>query len=307
MFSPIKTNKNEVVKMAQEAVTEQPKDSKDEQVMKRIIKSSVFTDLFGDYKYLIELYRALHPEDTTTTEKDIVDVTINNVLTDNQYNDLDFRIGNTLLVLVEHQSTWSVNIIIRILMYLMQTYNEYFKVHNIDLYSSTKAEVPKPELYVIYTGDRKSRPEYISLKDEFFSGQEVAVDAKVKVIYDGEPGDIINQYVVFTQVCNEQVKLYGRTQKAIEETIRICKDKNVLKEYLESREKEVINIMVALYDEQEVMDRYVASEKREISIQTTVEDCQFFGQSLTDAIECVASRFNLTPTVAEQKVKRYWL
>lgn len=93
--------------MAQEAVTEQPIDSKDEQVMKRIIKSSVFTDLFGDFKYLIKLYRALHPEDTTTTEKDIVDVTINNVLTDNQYNDLGFRIGNTLLVLVEHQSTWS--------------------------------------------------------------------------------------------------------------------------------------------------------------------------------------------------------
>ena len=113
---------------------------------------------------------------------------------------------------------------------------------------------------MIYTGDRKSHSEYISLKDEFFGGQEVALDAKVRVIYDGEPGDIINQYVVFTQVCNEQVKLYGRTQKAIEETIRICKDKNVLKEYLESREKEVINIMVALYDEQEVMDRYVTNK-----------------------------------------------
>ena len=139
VFCPIQTNGNEVVSMAQEAVTEQPTDRKDEQVMKRIIKSSVFTDLFGNSKYLIELYRALHPEDTTTTEKDIVDVTINNVLTDNQYNDLGFRIGNTLLVLVEHQSTWSVNIVIRILMYLMQTYNEYFKVHNIDLYSSIKA------------------------------------------------------------------------------------------------------------------------------------------------------------------------
>lgn len=90
---------------------------------------------------------------------------------------------------------------------------------------------------------------------------------KLGYVDNGQPGDIINQYVVFTQVCNEQVKKYGRTKKAIEETIRICKAQNVLKEYLETREKEVINIMVALYDEQEVMDRYVANrvnnEKKE--------------------------------------------
>ena len=47
---------------------------------------SVFGDLFGNLHYLIQLYRALHPEDTSTTEQDIFDVTINNVLTNNQYN-----------------------------------------------------------------------------------------------------------------------------------------------------------------------------------------------------------------------------
>lgn len=293
--------------MSQENFAEPPEEKKDEQVMKRIIKSSVFTDLFGNYKYLIELYRALHPEDTTATEKDIVDVTINNVLTDHQYNDLGFRIGNTLLVLVEHQSTWSVNIVVRILMYLMQTYNEYFKVHNIDLYSSTKAELPKPELYVIYTGERKARPEYISLKDEFFGGQETAVDAKVKVIYDGAPGDIINQYVIFTQVCNEQVKQYGRTQKAIEETIRICKDRDVLKEYLESREKEVVNIMVALYDEQEVMERYVSNRiKNEVNAAVSnakTENAKMIARNMLAkgqmSIEDIADCTGLSASVVE--------
>ena len=82
----------------------------------------------------------------------------------------------------------------------------------------------------------------------------------MKVIYDGEPGDIINQYVLFTRICNEQARLYGRTQKAVEETIRVCKSRDVLKEYLGSKEKEVINIMVALYDEQEIMERYVTNK-----------------------------------------------
>ena len=48
--------------------------------IKRTIKDSVFTDLFSIPKYLIRLYRALHPEDKTTDEKDIVNVTMNNIL-----------------------------------------------------------------------------------------------------------------------------------------------------------------------------------------------------------------------------------
>ena len=245
--------------MAQEAVTENGKHV----TMKRTVKDSVFTDLFGIPKYLIELYRALHPEDKTTEEKDIVNVTIKNILTDQPYNDLGFRIGNTVLLLLEAQSTWTVNIIVRILMYLMQTYNDYCSENGLDLYGSTRVKLPKPELYVIFTGERKDHPEYITLKDEFFDGQEVAVDAKVKIIYDGQPGDIINQYVTFTKVANDQMNKHGKTRKAVEETIRICIDEDVLTEYLKEREVEVMDIMTALFDEEEVSRRYGLRMQRE--------------------------------------------
>ena len=52
------------------------------------------------------------------------------------------------------------------------------------------------------------------------------------MIYDGKEGDIINQYVAFTKIYNEPVKLHGRTREAVLETNRICKDQNVLGEYL---------------------------------------------------------------------------
>lgn len=39
-------------------------------------------------------------------------------------------------------------------------------------------------------------------------------------------------------------KLHGKTRTAILETIRICKDKNVLTEYLLEREKEVDALFV---------------------------------------------------------------
>lgn len=274
--------------------------------VKYTAKDSVFGDLFGNLHYLIQLYRALHPEDTSTTEQDIFDVTINNVLTNNQYNDLGFRVGNRLLVLVEAQSTWSVNILIRTLMYLMETLNQYFTENGVDLYRSAKAEIPEPELYVIYTGDKKDVPKQISLKDEFFGGKDVAVDARVKVITSSESGDIINQYIVFTQVLNEQVKIHGRTREAIEETIKICKDRNILKEYLESRSKEVIDIMIALYDGQEVLDRFVANEKKESEIKATVNTCQRFGKDLSEAINEIINQFGLSATSAETKAKEYW-
>lgn len=247
--------------MAQETAAENGRQV----AMKRTVKDSVFANLFADTKYLIKLYRALHPEDKKTEEKDIENVTIKNILTDQPYNDLGFRIGNTVLLLLEAQSTWTVNIIVRILMYLMQTYNDYCSENGLDLYGSTRVKLPKPELYVIFTGERKDHPEYITLKDEFFGGQEVAVDAKVKIIYDGQPGDIINQYVTFTKVANDQMKKYGKTRKAVEETIRICIDEDVLTEYLKEREVEVMDIMTALFDEEEVSRRYGIRMQRENS------------------------------------------
>ena len=164
-------------------------------IMKRTIKDSVFTNLFQDKKYLIQLYQALHPEDKAVTEDKLTDVTIENVLTDNIYNDLGFMVGNRLLILVEAQSTWTVNIIIRALMYLIQTYHNYFERTKQSLYRSKKVQLPIPELYVIYTGDRKTKPSEISLTKEFFGGRECCLDVKVKMIYDGKEGDIINQYI----------------------------------------------------------------------------------------------------------------
>ena len=77
-------------------------------------KDSIFRDLFQNPDYLIELYQVLHPEDKTVIKEDIRAVTIQNVLMDQMYNDLGFMVRGKLLVLTEAQSTWSVNIIIRI-------------------------------------------------------------------------------------------------------------------------------------------------------------------------------------------------
>ena len=83
---------------------------------KRTAKNSVFLDLFQNKSYLLKLYQTLHPEDKEATEESLTDVTIENVLTDNLYNDLGFIVHNKLMILVEAQSTWTMNILVRILL-----------------------------------------------------------------------------------------------------------------------------------------------------------------------------------------------
>lgn len=224
-------------------------------IPKRKIRDSVFTNLFQDKKYLLQLYKALHPEDSNVSEDKIEDVTIKHVLVDADYNDLGFSIGDRLMVLVESQSTWTVNIIIRALMYLIQTYHDYFKRTNQNLYGSKKVNMPRPELYLIYTGDKKNIPDSISLARDFFDGAEIAIDAEIKVLYQ-ENEDIIGQYIIFSKVYTEQRKLYGNTKQAVTETIDICKNRNVLREYLESKEGEVVDIMMTLFDDEQILKAY---------------------------------------------------
>lgn len=229
--------------------------------IKVTVRDSVFRNLFSDRKYALKLYQAIHPEDTDITEDDISNVTIDNVLTDQLYNDLGMVVRGVLLVLLEAQSTWSVNIIIRILLYLASTWNRTIEESGQNRYGSKKLSLPKPEFYVIYTGGQKP-DEWLRLSSEFLGGDENFLEVKVKVLYGEGKNDIISQYVNFTTIYTEQVKKYGRTQQAILETIRICKDKNILRAYLYSREKEVIDIMMALFNQEKALEQYVVEREK---------------------------------------------
>lgn len=237
---------------------------------KRTAKNSVFLNLFQDKSYLLKLYKTLHPEDTAATEDSLTDVTIENVLTDNLYNDLGFIVGNKLMILVEAQSTWTMNILVRVLLYLAQSYHEYFQRTSQNYYKSKKVKMPKPELYVIFTGNKGRKPDRISLSKEFFEGADIDIEVKAKVIYESNEDDIINQYIIFCKVFNEQTKMHGMTRKAVTETIRICKDRNVLRDYLLKKEKEVVTIMMSLFDEEQIVRSFIKSEKYDLAKEKAI-------------------------------------
>ena len=235
----------------------------------RNVKDSVFVDLFGQSQYLLQLYQILHPEDKETTADDLTIITLENLFLKERYNNLGFMAGNRLMVLVEAQSSWSVNIVVRFLLYIADTYNRYIIKNDLDLYTSRKVELPIPELYVIYTGRRKDCPQYIRLGMDIFGQEDSAVDVKARVIQSSMPGDILNQYISFTRIFNEQVARHGMTRAAVRETLRICQEQEVLAAYL--AEKEAATIMFTFVDREKQLERYV-KEEREDAIFTSLSN-----------------------------------
>ena len=236
--------------------------------MRYTVKDSVFTFVFKQPEYARKLYLALHPEDSTVTEADCKLVTLENVLTTGMYNDVGLQVRNVLILLVEAQSIFSVNIALRMLLYLAATYKEYVEEYRLNLYGTAPVTIPRPELYVVYTGDRANVPEVLRLSD-LYEGTGSA-DVEVKVLRGNGTGDIVDQYVRFCKISDEERKKHGRSRKAIEETLRRFIEENVLAPFLATRQKEVAEIMVTLFDQEKIMeihDYHIAEGARKDGLQ----------------------------------------
>ncbi len=60
------------------------------------------------------------------------------------------------------------------------------------------------------------------------------------------------------------------TKQAVTETIRICKDRNILKQYLSSKEVEVVTIMMSLFDDEQIMRTYAKDMERETTKRNVI-------------------------------------
>lgn len=287
--------------------------------MKHTAKDSVFSFIFRQPENTRRLYLALHPEDDDVTEEDCKLVTLEHVLTNGMTNDLGFQVRDKIILLIEAQTKYSINIVLRMLLYLAATYKEYVDEHKLDLYGSKPVSIPRPELYMIYTGEPRQLPEVLRLSD-MYDGPGSA-EVEIKVLRGTGTGSIVDQYIRFCEISDEQRKQYDYTMKAVEETLRICVEENVLMPFLASRQKEVRDIMVTLFDQErvtEIHDYNVAKEARqeghqegrqegrEEGIRAIVLALKKFTTDRAVIVQELMKQFELLPQVAEEKVAQYW-
>lgn len=280
--------------------------------MKRSIKDSVFTMLFQDPEYLRQLYLTLHPEDAGVLPEDMKLITLENVLTTGIYNDLGIQVRDRLILLVEAQSTFSANITLRMLLYLAATYKEYVKERKLDLYAGKAVSIPRPELYVVYTG-RRETPDTLLLSGLYESAPEDGrvqhMELAVQILRDDGSGSVIDQYVRFCQISDEMRGKHGATLKAVQETLGECVRQNILAPFLMTREKEVSDIMISLFNQEEIQaihDYNVAKQAQETALKQTVLLMRDLGVAREEAVRQLAKRYDLLQNDAETAVRQYW-
>jgi len=245
------------------------RETKEKHVTKLInrkAKDTVFEDFFSRTENLFALYKALYPEDKEAKEEDLELVSIRNILTQGIYNDLGFIVKDRLIVLVEAQSTWTVNIVLRSLFYAVETLFQYFDERDESIYGSRPLKTPKLNMYVLYTGqDAEEKEDILSFKDIF---GESDIDARVRVLKHGKGNDIKDQYIDFCKILDEEVKKHKDDKlRAVEETIRKCVERDIMRDYMTSCGKEVRGIMVSFFDQ----DRVTEIMKKEIRAKALEE------------------------------------
>jgi hypothetical protein len=223
-------------------------------------KSSVFALLFSKPDVLRELYSAIEgvelPPDIPISIN-----TLSNALIKGKINDISFLIDNRLVVILEHQSTISRNMPLRILKYIDKIYDAYFDYEKI--YLEKLVEIPKPEFIVLYNGE-KPYPEKneLRLSSAFMDikglteNNKTTLELVVQVynINHGQNQEIqkrcetLNNYSYFINKIREFQKTKLTLANSIEHAIKYCIGNNILKDFLKEHGSEVCNLLFHEYD-----------------------------------------------------------
>ncbi len=232
---------------------------------------SVFADLFSIEENQLKLYKALLGDKAREdiSSDDINLLNIEKVFVNDLYNDLSLIVDDELMILVEAQSRYTKNIVTRLLFYLSRTLEKYIRESNSDnkllkLYNKGEVKIPSIKLYTIYTEPTAMEDHYISLKELMKdTGIESDIDLRVKIICVPDNDNILGQYISFCRVLREQLAICEDGEDAISETIRLCENKDILKEYLKERKYEVIEMLAHLVTTEDWMEHKYKEGKAE--------------------------------------------
>ena len=138
-------------------------------VPNRNYKSSIFAMVFSDKKRLLELYNGISGKNYKDPE--LLEInTLENAIYMAIRNDLSFLIASRLS-LYEHQSTYSPNLPLRMLLYLADLYAGLTKEEN--LYGETKVLLPPPQFVIFYNGEKPQPDRQILRLSDLYAVEEL--------------------------------------------------------------------------------------------------------------------------------------
>lgn len=215
---------------------------------KRTYKDSLFRDIFNNKKRLQSIYHAL--EGVIVPIKNIKITTLRGTFFEDIKNDISFMVGNRHIVLMEHQSTLSENMPLRMLWYIAKLYRQRVDVDTP--YKKTLISLPTPYFYVFYNGVEDAPYNRRMRLSDAFPENKNTLELEVQVfnINYSKNGELLQKcrdlecYSIFVAQVRAGLNSGKTLRRAIIDAIQFCKNNNYLKEYFSTKEQREVFDMV---------------------------------------------------------------
>ena len=198
---------------------------------KHNFNDGVFRHLFKEEKNFVEMYEIftgvkLSPDEIEFKNTDSI------ILSKDLKNDVSFMTKDgRFIILVEHQSTRSPNILLRMLIYYAELLKMYIKKHELNIYGPVPIRYPKAEFYVAYNGEKPW------LLNEVFTAGDVTINVKlVDINFVNLPikdsDNTLSGYAFLVQQFDYYKKVENLpSQTAVDKALKDCEAHGYLVDY----------------------------------------------------------------------------
>lgn len=167
-------------------------------------QDSSFKALFSEEKYQ-RLFLKEYCDGIDYENVVLENIELNQIFTIDVHNDVCFLADNTLVVLMEHQSSINCNMPLRLLLYVAEEYKRLFQVNGRakQLLTKDRVIVPRPVFCVVYTGIEEWDVHELKLSDSFPEGEKY-LELTVPVYTKDSSHGIIQEYTDFIGFIKEE-------------------------------------------------------------------------------------------------------
>ena len=216
----------------------------------RQYQDTVFRAYMNDADRLRDVAGALHGRTYTSVERVRI-VTLDGTFLSQMKNDISFLLAGRHLVFMEHQSTLNQNMPLRCLYYICEQLRQYIPAKS--LYQNKQIPLPRPDFHVFYTGSKDTLDtEQMRLSDAYMEGEgDIHLEIKVtfhNIAYGSEKMLLrmsrpLHDYSFFLNCIKTNIAGGMERVRAIREAMRYCMEHDVMKEFLQEHESEVIDMV----------------------------------------------------------------
>jgi len=216
---------------------------------KRTYKDSLFRDIFNNKRRLQQIYEALTGKHISLS--DITITTLRGTFFEDIKNDISFMAGNQHIILMEHQSTLSENMPLRMLWYIAKLYRQ--RVNPDAPYKKNRIALPAPHFYMFYNGKDDAPAKWTMRLSDAFEENDNTLELVVTVfnINYTKNSELLQKchdlkcYSIFVDQVRKEVASGNTLRQAISKTIKYCKEHDILADYFAKKEQEEVFDMVS--------------------------------------------------------------